>query len=233
MFQFEHDKFTEGTKDKMQEVIANFDGTCREMLRETLFSMLENGVENKSKTNGHEFNREDVEDAVDFVAEQLKHEVMTLSGKGKQVEFSVATWEIAHSLCSKSKANFREHKKISPLHCPSTSSMNKAMAENKVSDGRCPKAHEMRNATKQANGERTECCYAMCDEIQTKDGVTCHSATGSSLGLENDMIDLSTVLHRLLSDDKGGVHKAKKASQWLLVRFGTDKFQSWHGKFFQ
>ena len=111
VFQLEHDEFSDGTKDKMQEVIANFDGTCREMLRETLFSMLKNGVENESKTNGCEFKQEDVEDIVEFVAEQLKHEVMTLSGKGKQVEFSVATWEIAHSLCSNSKANFRELKK--------------------------------------------------------------------------------------------------------------------------
>ena len=53
----------------------------------------------------------------------------------------------------------------------------------------------------------------MSDEIHVKSGVKYHSATGATIGLENDVLDVSSVLHRLLSEGNGKVGKATKANQ--------------------
>ena len=99
---------------------------------------------------------------------------------------------------------------MSPLHYPSISSIQKGKAENKVSDGRNTKVYENRAATKLVSRNNTEYCYVMNDEIHLKDGVKWHSATGATIGLEDDMLDVSSILHRLLSEGHGKIEKAKK-----------------------
>ena len=64
-------------------VVDNSGGTYREMLEKVLTEMLQVGVENETKKNGYEFSPDDVKPLVDFVAEQLRHEVKTLCGKDK------------------------------------------------------------------------------------------------------------------------------------------------------
>ena len=112
------------------------------------------------------------------------------------------------------------------------SSVDKSHSETKASNSRETKIYETQSATKQANGEQTEFTYAMCDEIHIREGVKYHTLTGATLGLKNNMLDVVTVLHRLLSEDKRKVEKAKKANQWLIICFGTKKFQSWVAEFF-
>ena len=92
--------------------------------------------------------------------------------------------------------------------------------------------YEMRAATLQASGKKCECCYAMSDETHLKSGVKIHSATGATIGLENNVLDVSSVLHRLLSEGNGKGEKATKANQWLLISFGTSKYQSFVGEFY-
>ena len=72
----------------------------------------------------------------------------------------------------------------------------------------------------------------MCDEIQMKQGVRWSTKTGRKTGLENDIPDLKTVLHRLLSPDAGRTQEAKKANQWLVMSFGTEGMDAWLGPFF-
>ena len=230
--QIKHDKFKDDSKEKMESTLSNFDGTYDEVLKEVLYELLEHGLKNEKKKNQYEFERKDVDDIVDFIQEQIHNEVKCLSGKEKQVTFGTLSWQIAHYLCARSQSNYRMHKKISPLHYPLMSSIQKAYAENKVSDGRGTQVYENRLATKVANEQYTEYCYAMCDEVDTKEGVKYHSSTGATPGLENDMLDVSSALHRLLLNDHGKVEKAQKANQWLILTFGTKKFQSWKGKFF-
>ena len=142
------------------------------------------------------------------------------------------TWQTTHALSAHSKARFKQHKRMSPLHFPSISSMQKAEAENRVSDGRNTKVYEMRAATLQVSGKHFEYCYAMSDKIHLKSGVKFHSATGATIDLENDSLDESSVLHRLLSEGNGKVEKATKENQWLLISFGTSKYQSFVGEFY-
>jgi len=178
-----------------------------------LYDLLAYGVENEKKKNNYEFEREDIAGIVDYITEQLSNEVKLLSGKIRSVSFGAVTWQIAHALSARSKASFKEHKITSHLHFPCVSSIQKAKAENRVSDGRNTKVYEMRAATLQASDETAEYVYAMVDEVQMKDGVIFHSASGASMGLENNTLDISEVLHHLLSKGNGMVEKARKANQ--------------------
>ena len=89
---------------------------------------------------------------VDYMKEQIINEVLILSGKEKQVSFSLQTWQLANALYSRSPANFREQKELSPVHLPSESSMKKVQSQNRVDDGRVTTAFEKRQASNLANG---------------------------------------------------------------------------------
>ena len=52
------------------------------------------------------------------------------------------------------------------------------------------------------------------------------------MGLENNSLDVSEVLHCLLSKGNGMVEKARKANQWLINSFETSKYQSFVGEFY-
>ena len=53
----------------------------------------------------------------------------------------------------------------------------------------------------------------MYDEIHIKEGGKYYTSTGATLSIKNDVLDVVTVLSKLLSEDKGKMDKAKKANQ--------------------
>ena len=83
----------------MKHVIENFDGTYKELLKETLVQLLQHGVDSKKSNKiGYEFKVEDVDDLVETLKEQCVNQVEVLTGNKKQVRFSPRTWEVVHSL---------------------------------------------------------------------------------------------------------------------------------------
>ena len=88
-----------------------------------------------------------------------------------------------------------------PFHYPCINpvSVMEAKAENRVLDGPNAKVWEMKAVVMQAFGNVNEYCFGMCDEINIKSGVKYHSTTAATIGSENDVLDISSVLHRLLS----------------------------------
>ena len=110
--------------------------------------------------------------------------------------------------------------------------MQKAKAENRVSDGRNTKVYGMRATTLQTSGKTIEYWYATSDKIHLESGVKIHSAAGASIGLKKDVVYVASVLYRILSEDNGKVEKATKTKQWLLISFGMSKYQSFVGEFY-
>ena len=169
---------------------------------------------------------------MEFIRDQLTNEVKVLSGKDKKQTFGTTVYQISHALCAQGKSIFKELKNIPPLHYPSVSSMKQLKAQNRIEDGRGSKIYKLRAAAKEARQIIIEYCYAMCDEIHLKQGIKYYSTTGKSIGHENDMLDITSILHRLLSVNQGSVEKAKKANQRLFISYRASKFESWCGEFF-
>ena len=65
------EKFKEDSRDMMQHVLDNFDGTYRNMLEEHLYHLLEHGVDNEKKKIEYAFKREDVKELVQEMAQNL------------------------------------------------------------------------------------------------------------------------------------------------------------------
>ena len=74
-------KFKGEMKDKMQHILDNYKGTYRHMIKDHVVHLLQHGVENETKKNDYNFNLEDVDDLVSFVAENLQNQVQILTGK--------------------------------------------------------------------------------------------------------------------------------------------------------
>ena len=68
-------------KDKMQNILDNFNGTYRQTIKEHVLHLLQQGVENETKKNDYNFKPEDIDDLVNFLTENLQKQVVILSGK--------------------------------------------------------------------------------------------------------------------------------------------------------
>ena len=110
----------------------------------------------KSNKIGYEFKVEDVDDLVETLKEQCVNQVEVLTGNKKQVRFSSRTWEVVHSLYSKSASTYHHHKELSPLVYPSESSIKKVGTFNRVRDGRDFTTFEKRQARNDRKGIEKE-----------------------------------------------------------------------------
>ena len=231
----ESKKFKDEMKNKLEHVLENWDGTYQELVEETLFALLEHGVDNEKKgknSKHYKFEQEDAGALVNFMREQMSNQVKVLCGKKNAVSFSVDTYQWTNALCSSSKSRYRHMQSSAPFIIPSVSSQEKVKTENRVPDGRNTKVYETHGTAMLVQMVNTSYSYIMTDEVQIKNGVKWHSFTGKLIGIENDMLDLSSSLHRLLSEDGGEVQPAKKANQWLVITFGVDGYESWVAEFF-
>ena len=133
---------------------------------------------------------------------------------------------MSYAMCSKFESTFTYFKAINPAATPSVSLVRKVTSQNRVTDGKCPAVFEQRQASLILRGILAEYGYAMHDEMHFISGVKFSTQTGDIMGLENDVHDLKTVLHRLLSPTAGKTEKAKKVNQWLILSFGTSGIKS-------
>ena len=209
--------FKNQMKHELEHVIKNFDGTYKELLKETLVQLLQHGVDSKKSNKiGYEFKVEDVDDLVETLKEQCVNQVEVLTGNKKQVRFLSRTWEVVHSLYSKSASTYHHHTGLNPLIYPNESSIKKVRTFNRVRDGRDFTTFEKRQARNDRKGIENEHLFAMFDEMQLKSAVKFSTQTGEPVGLENDCQDLKQVLHRLLAPDGEKQAPAKKVNQWLF-----------------
>ena len=63
--------------------------------------------------------------------------------------------------------------------------------------------------------------------MKLKHGVYWNTQTGEAVGLVNDMLDMDTLMTRLLSEEGNKVEAAVYVNQWQYVAFGTDGNETW------
>ena len=220
------DNFMAASKFTMETILEE-KAEFLPLLEGMLYEMLDRGVAMEEKKNNYEFKREDVKEIVEQIMEQMSNEVKVLSGKATATSFSPKTYQISHALFSRSPAHYREFKALSAFHYPSISGHKKIKTANKVSAGRGTKAYEMFLSGKIHKSEQDVPYfgYVMYDELKVHEGVVWGTFDGISVGLASDMLDLRTVLHRLLSKDGDTVEKAKYVNQWMYIKLNASKHE--------
>ena len=72
----------------------------------------------------------------------------------------------------------------------------------------------------------------MTDEMKLKHGVLWNSMTGEAVGIANDMLDLNSILKRLLSDKGDAVKPAVYVNAWRYISIRAEKTEGWMCGFF-
>ena len=95
---------------------------------------------------------------------------------------------------------------------PCERQLQRVKERNKVRDGRDIKVYQLRAA---ARGIIRLCKYGylMCDEMKLKHGVLWNSQTGKAVGLADDMLDLNSMMKRLLSDKGDANERVSETTQ--------------------
>ena len=144
--------------------------------------------------------------------EQLQNTVRTITGKSSGCRFSPITTQFPYSLWDSSAAQFRASKAILPLCLPGERQLKRIKQRNKCEDGEDIKAVQMLASQKKID----EIWYSLLytDEIKVRHGVTWNSQTGQSTGIARDMLDLKSVLNRLVSEEGDQPKAAEYANCW-------------------
>ena len=128
------------------------------------------------------------------------------------------TVQYAYGLWAESPAQLRVSKTILPLVLPSERQLHKIKSQNKCQDGADIKAVQLLASSK--NWEEVRHAIFYCDEMKVKNGVMWNSQTGKATGHTKDMLDLSSILKRLLSEEGDEVKPAEYVNCWKCIVFG-------------
>ena len=79
---------------------------------------------------------------------------------------------------------------------------------------------------------RSEYGYLMTDEMKLKHGILWNSRTGEAVGLADDMLDLTSMLKHLFSEEDNAVKAAVYVNQWRYIAIRADKTEGWMCSFF-
>ena len=225
----DHDNFMGSMKGVCKDIVKD-KGKFEDIARTALVDLLKQGVNNEKKKNGYKFKEENVSELVTFLLEQITNMSKKLSGKSRNQNYSPLTFQLAYAMWSRSSAAYREMQQISPLLLPSERRLRDIKQQNKVRDGEDIKAYQLRAAARGI--KKSEYGYLMCDEMKLKHGVLWNSQTGEAVGLADDMLDLSSVLKHLLSEEGDVVKPAVYVNQWRYISIGIDKCEGWMCGFF-
>ena len=217
-----HENFKRQTKDCIN-IILNQKESFEDILKKLLLELFREGFARERRVkNGYEFKEEDVKPIVEQIFEQMNNEVKTKTGK--KPKFSASTYHISHALFTRSPSHYREFKELSNFHYPSISSLEKIKGANRVSAGRESRAYENYLVAKQSRNEDQVSGFLMYDEMKIHEGVVWSSQSGLAIGLAEDMLDLKTLLERLLSDGGNTVEGAKYVNQWMYIKLNAGKY---------
>ena len=72
----------------------------------------------------------------------------------------------------------------------------------------------------------------MTDEMKIKHGILWNSRTGEAVGLADDMLDLTSILKRLFSEEGNAVKPAVYVNQWRYIAICANKTEGWMCGFF-
>ena len=127
---------------------------------------------------------------------------------------------------SRSNAGYCEMKSISPQMLPVRCQLQRVKQRNKLRDGRDVKVYQIRAATK-GKLSKSEYGYFMIVEMKLKHGILWNSRTGKAVGLADDMLDLTSMLKRLFSEEGNAVKPAVYVNQWRYIAIRADKTEGW------
>lgn len=192
---------------------------------------MKEGVDRETKTNEYEFDEKDVTEMVDFIMEQMSNCAMTLAGKSRQCRYSPLTMQLAYAMHSRSASAYCEFNSLSPLFMPGARRLRGMKQVNKVTDSRDVKVYQLRASARGAS-RKSENGYLMCDEMKLKHSVLWNSMTGKAVGLADDMLDVKSVMKRILSDEGDAVQPAKYVNCWRYIAIQGESTEGWMCGFF-
>jgi hypothetical protein len=224
-----HSAFMNSMQGVCQD-ISNDKKKFADIAKSALIDLFRQGVENEKKKNDYEFVENDVEELATHLLEQITNMSRNLYGKKKQQRYSPLSMQVAYAMWSRSSAAYREMRELSQQMMPCERRLRDAKQQNKVRDGEDVKAYQLRAAARGI--ESSEYGYLMCDEMKLKHGVLWNSMTGEAVGLADDMLDLSSVLKRLMSEEGDAVKPAVYVNQWRYISITADKTEGWMCGFF-
>ena len=100
--------------------------------------------------------------------------------------------------------------------------MQKNKSKTRVRDGKNPIPYQQRKATKKARQKIREKGYLQVDEMKLKHSVVFHAKTNEVIGLADDMVDLESVMGRILFEEGDKLEAVVYVSQWQYVMFGQN-----------
>ncbi len=217
-------QFIANVKEVFDDVLQKNRKETKKLLKDVLKTTMSSFVEHdKSQKNPVEVEERDVDNVVEFLVESMDNTSKALNGKEKQCQFSPTMMMICDSVYNTSTAAFRQAKAHSPLHIfPSERQMQRRKADNKIADGQTSKPYELKKEEMKRRNIVALNGYLECDEMKLKDGVVFRTKTNEPVGLANDMLDLETLLRRVLSDEGHTLEAATYVNQWQYVAITKD-----------
>ena len=168
-----------------------------------------------------------VDDLVDMVVEAMFNTSLELSGKSNQCRYSPLVFQLTQAVWSTSPAAYKDLCNLMPFSIPSVRHLQRSAQAAHVKDGRNPKPYQQRQATKLGRGKSREIGYLMCDEMKLKHGIYWSTQTGEAVGLADDMLDMDSIMRRILQEEGDTVEAAVSVNQWQYVSFGPNGLETW------
>ena len=94
-------------------------------------------------------------------------------------------------------------------------------------DGKKPVLYQQQKTTRKGRGRLKEKGYLQVDEMKLKHGVVFNSMTGEIIGLADDMLDMESVMTRILSEEGDTIEAAVYVNLWQYVAFGIKGLETW------
>ena len=186
----------------------------------------------KAKKRKDNCNKKSEEALVDVVVEAMFNTSLELNGKKNQCSYSPVIFQMVQSVWNTSASAHKNLCNLMPFSIPSARLMQQNTKAAFIADGRNPKPYQQRQATKDGRGKWREVGYLQCDEMKLKHGIYWNTQTGEAVGLADDMLDMDSVIRRVLSDGGDEPKAAVYVNQWQYVSFNPEGLETWYCEHF-
>ena len=164
---------------------------------------------------------------IDVLVEMMLTTRLQLSGKSNQCRFSPVIFQVAQAIWSASNSTHKEMRTIMSTCFPSIRTLQCGKKESYVSDDKISKPYTQRKASRNVGKKSKEQGYSQVDKMKLKHGIFWNMKTGEAIGLANDILDMDTMIRRILWNDGDNVEVAVYANQWQYVSFTPGGLEIW------
>ena len=201
----------------------------KELMNGVMNGILKKDAKNPGRTRKHKVGHAEksADELVDTVVEAMLNTSLELNGRSDQCSYSPVIFQVAQAVWSTSPAAYKDLCNLLPFSIPGKRQLQRNAKEAHTKDGRTPKPYQQRLATKHSRGKSREVGYLQCDEMKLKHGIYWNTQTGEAVGLADDMLDMDSIIRRILSDDGDVPKAAVSVNQWQYVSFGTNGLETW------